>query len=217
MAVIVAVVTGLSLLLIRHQLRNQVTGELSLGICTHSVVAFENLQAERMATLERENALLAELPTLKALMTSGDDLTIQRRGGGILAPERHGLVCARRPNWSHGGGIHSKTAPPAKLCDGESKFCSTSPDKRYLIDGNSLYACAWQPLYFGSDQEGTLLGYVVSGVPIERTVREISQPTGVEATFFSDGQILASTLDPAAQPSTGTANPWHSKEPRAHQ
>ena len=27
--------------------------------------------------LERENALLAELPTLKALMTSGDDLTIQ--------------------------------------------------------------------------------------------------------------------------------------------
>ena len=44
-----------------------------------------------------------------------------------------------------------------------------------------------------------MLGYVVSGVPIERTVREISQPTGAEATFLSGGQVLASTLDPAAQ------------------
>ena len=43
----------------------------------HSVIAFQDLQAERLEALERENDLLAELPTLKALMTSGDDLTIQ--------------------------------------------------------------------------------------------------------------------------------------------
>lgn len=198
MAVIVAVVTGLSLLLIRHQLRIQVTGELSLDL-THSVVAFENLQAERMATLERENALLAELPTLKALMTSGDDLTIQDGAAEfwhlsgtdlfVLADPTGRVVAAYTQNGSAGETLRRGI-----------KALLTSPDKRYLIDGNSLYACAWQPLYFGSDQEGTLLGYVVSGVPIERTVREISQPTGVEATFFSDGQILASTLDPAAQP-----------------
>ena len=56
------------------------------------------------------------------------------------------------------------------------KILLASPTKHYLIDGGSLYACALRPLYFGSEQEGTLLGYVVSGVSIERTVRQISQP-----------------------------------------
>ena len=74
------------------------------------------------------------------------------------------------------------------------KLLLASPDKHYLIDGGSLYACSVRPLYFGSDQEGTLLGYVVSGVSIERTVREMSQPTGAEAAFLSGGQIVASTL-----------------------
>jgi signal transduction histidine kinase len=45
------------------------------------------------------------------------------------------------------------------------------------------------------------LGYVLSGVSIERTVRQISQPTGVEATFLSSGQIVASTLEPDVQAS----------------
>src|SRR6185437_13227796 len=74
MALVIALVTGASLLLIRHQLREQVTDDFSQDL-DHSVVAFQNLQAERLASLERENALLAKLPTLKALMTSGDDLT----------------------------------------------------------------------------------------------------------------------------------------------
>jgi signal transduction histidine kinase len=56
-----------------------------------------------------------------------------------------------------------------------------------------------RPLYLGNDQNGTLLGYVISGVSIERTVRQISQPTGVEATFLSSGNIVASTLAPSDQ------------------
>jgi signal transduction histidine kinase len=72
-----------------------------------------------------------------------------------------------------------------------------SSGKHYLIDGGSLYSCSVSPLYFGPEESGTLLGYVVSGVSIERTVREISQPTGVEATFLSGGQVVASTLDPS--------------------
>ncbi len=76
MALVIAFVTGTSLLLVRHQLREQITDEFSQDL-DHSVIAFQNLQAERLEALERENALLSELPTLKALMTSGDDLTIQ--------------------------------------------------------------------------------------------------------------------------------------------
>ena len=56
-----------------------------------------------------------------------------------------------------------------------------------------------RPLFFGSDEDGTLLGYVVSGVSIERTIRQISEPTGVEAAFFSSGQVVASTLEAGAE------------------
>jgi signal transduction histidine kinase len=78
--------------------------------------------------------------------------------------------------------------------------------KHYLIAGRGLYVCSLRPLYFGSDEDGTLLGYVVSGVSIERTVRQISQPTGVEATFLSVGKVVASTLNVSEQASL-TAQP----------
>jgi len=76
MALVITIVTCGCLLLIRHRLSAQVTDDLSQDL-DHSVITFQNLQAERVSALERENSLLAELPTLKALMTSGDELTIQ--------------------------------------------------------------------------------------------------------------------------------------------
>jgi signal transduction histidine kinase len=197
MAVVTLIVTSLCVLIIRYRWRSQVTENMSEDL-GHSVTAFQDLQAERLGALERENALLAELPTLKALMTSGDDLTIQ--DGAVefwqisgtdlfaLATPR-GRIVAAYTNHSIAGPI---------LQEGLSNLLA-SPGRHYLIDGRSLYACSVRPLYFGSEQDGTLLGYVISGVSIERTVRQISKPTGVEATFLSSGKIVASTLTPSLQ------------------
>ncbi|HZB87297.1 MAG TPA: ATP-binding protein [Terracidiphilus sp.] len=199
MALVIVIVTGLSLLLIRHRLRQQVTDGLSLDL-DHSVVTFQNLQSERLRALERENALLAELPTLKALMSSGDDHTIQdgaaefwRLSGTdlfVLADPTGRVVASYATNASAGNALRQ-----------DLKTLLASPDKHYLIDHGSLYACALRPLYFGSEQEGTLLGYVVIGASIERTLKQVSQPTGVEVTFLSAGHIVASTLAPAVQQS----------------
>jgi len=199
MALIIAVVTGLSLLLIRHHLRDQVTGDLSKDL-GHSVVAFKNLQAERLGTLERENELLSQLPTLKALMTSGDDLTIQNEAAEFWRLSGADLFVLADPSGRVVAGYTKGKVVDTTLRVGV-KALLASPDKHYLIDGGSLYACSLRPLYFGSDQDGTLLGYVVSGVSVERTVREISQPTGAEAAFLSGGQVVASTLAAADQAS----------------
>lgn len=205
MAVVTLIVTSLCALIIRDRWRAQVTEDLSQDL-EHSVTAFENLQAERLGSLERENALLAELPTLKALMTSGDDLTIQ--DGAIefwqisgtdmfaLSDSRGRIVAAYSKN-----GTATQT-----LRDGLRNLITAS-DKHYLIDGKSLYACSLRPLYFGSDQDGTLLGYVISGVSIERSVRQISQLAGVQATFLSSGKIVASTLPLSLQTSFSNQSP----------
>jgi signal transduction histidine kinase len=199
MALVTALVTGSSLLLIRHQLREQVTSDFSQDL-DHSVVSFQNLQAERLGSLERENDLLAELPTLKALMTSGDDLTIQDGAAEFWQLSGTDLFMLADPS----GRVvvaYAKNAPADNTLRQGMKALLASSAKHYLIDGGSLYACALRPLYFGSDQDGTLLGYVLSGVSIERTVRQISQPAGVEATFLSGGQIVVSTLAPDVQAS----------------
>ncbi len=199
MAVIIAVVSGLSLMLIRNHLRNQVTDDLSHDL-DHSVVAFHNLQAERLRTLERENELLSGLPTLKALMTSGDDLTIQNGSAEFWSLSGADLfVLTNASGRVVASYTKSATVDPALRQGVEALLLS--PDKHYVINGGSLYACSLRPLYFGGDQEGTLLGYVVSGVSIERIVREISQLAGAEAAFLSDGQVLASTLSQANQAS----------------
>jgi len=197
MAVVTLIVTSLCALVIRYRWRAQITNDLSRDL-EHSVITFQDLQDERLAALERENALLAELPTLKALMTSGDDLTIE--DGGVPFWEISGTDLFALAN-SNGRIVvaYSKTPKQdSRLRQGLSVILS-SQTTHYLIDGQSLYACSSRPMYLGSDKSGTLLGYVISGVSIERTVRQISQPTGVEATFLSDGKIVASTLAPSDQ------------------
>ena len=199
MAIVTLIGTSLCALIIRDRWRAQITDDLSPEL-EHSVTAFQDLQAERLAALDRENALLAELPTLKALMTSGDDLTIQ--DGAVdfwqisgtdlfaLADPRGRIVAA-----------YTKSGTTNAVLQDEVKNSLISSGMQYLIDGKSLYAYSRRPLYFGSDKDGTLLGYVISGVSIDRTVRQISELAGVEATFLSKGRILASTLTPSLQTS----------------
>jgi signal transduction histidine kinase len=199
MALVIAIVTCVCLLLIRHQLRAQVTDDLSQDLA-HSVIAFQDLQAERVSALERENSLLAHLPTLKALMTSDDELTIEDGATEFWQLSGEDLFALAYPN-GRIVAVYAKGAPVDETLRRGLKTLLASPEKRYLIDGQGLYVCSMRPLYFGTDETGTLGGYVISGVSIERTVRQISQPTGVEATFLSDGQVVASTLSSSGQAS----------------
>ena len=199
MALVIAIVTCGSLLLIRHRLRAQVTDDLSQDL-GHSVITFQDLQAERVSALDRESSLLAELPTLKALMTSGDELTIQNGATEFWQLSGNDLFALAYPD-GRVVAVYTKGAPVDATIRQGLKTLLASPQKRYLIDGQGLYVCSVRPLYFGSDETGTLLGYVISGISIERTVRQISQPTGVEATFLSEGQVVASTLSESGQAS----------------
>ena len=211
MASVITIVTALSLLLIRQRLRSQVTDDLSQNL-SHSVLTFQNLQAERVGALDRENSLLAELPTLKALMTSGDDLTIQDGAIEFWQLSGNDLFALANSSGRTVAVYTRNIQPPDPVLQAGIADLLAHPDKHYILDGRGLYVCSLRPLYFGNDETGTLLGYVISGVSIERTVRQISQPTGVEATFLSDGKIVASTLSPEGQ-SALIAQPWLSGTP----
>ena len=194
MAVIIASATFGSLLIVRHQLQNQVTQDLTRDLA-HSVTTFQNLESQRLKALERENALLADLPTLKALMTTSDKATIEDGGvhfWKISESDLFGLA----DNQGHVVAAYAMNVTDTEQLKTDIGQLFKTPTPRYLVSSDRLYACSVHPLYFGKEKDGILLGYVITGFVIgPDLLRQISQVTTVEATFLSQGRSLASTLD----------------------
>lgn len=163
-----------------------------------SIATFEDMQAQRMSALDRENSLLADLPSLKALMTTSDERTIEdgavefwKVGGNDL------FALANRDGRIVAAYDEGERAAPTLRTDLVS-LLSGSP-RPYVVSGNRLIACSVKPLYFGSQAEGTILGYAISGFYIDRSaVGQLSRATGVEAIFKTRQRILVSSLSSAA-------------------
>src|SRR5271156_3823818 len=73
---IICALLGALLLIVRHTVRSEIAEGVQQSTDA-SLHAFENVQLERELQLSRTAALLAELPTLKAMMPLGDTPTIQ--------------------------------------------------------------------------------------------------------------------------------------------
>ena len=71
MAVVSATLTFATLLAVEHTGQQQVRVEIERDL-QNSVSAFHNFENQREWTLERSAALLADLPTVRAMMTTHD-------------------------------------------------------------------------------------------------------------------------------------------------
>jgi signal transduction histidine kinase len=194
MALIIAGATFGSLLIVRHQLESQVTQNLTKDLA-HSVATFQNLEAQRRDGLERENALLADLPDLKALMTTSDQPTIENGGVRFWKISESDLF-ALADNQGHIAAAYARDLSDNGQLIKDLPRLFDQPTPRYLVSSGRLYACSVHPLYFGPEKNGVILGYVISGFQIgPDLLRQIGQATAVEAIFLNQGKSLASTLD----------------------
>src|ERR1700744_3440683 len=76
LVLVIASITISSLLVIGDRMRRQVLEDFSKDL-VHSIETFRSFESQRLAALQRENALLADLPSLRALMTTNDQRTIE--------------------------------------------------------------------------------------------------------------------------------------------
>jgi signal transduction histidine kinase len=190
---IVAGTTLVSLFAIRQPLRGLMVRNASADL-ENSVATFDKLQSQRILALDRENSLIADIPTLKALMTTSDQPTIENGAVEFLSGNDL-FVLADRDRRIVAAYVSGRQAPPA-VRDDLQAFVNAAPAS-YLVSGATLFGCSIRPIYFGSAKEGTVLGYVVSGFAVDRrVVEDLRKATGVEATFFSGGHLLASSLRP---------------------
>lgn len=194
MAVIIASATFGSLLIVRHQLEAQVTRDLTRDL-SHSVATFQNLEAQRLISQEHENALLADEPRLKALMTTSDKRTIEDAGVEFWKISESDLF-ALADNQGHVVAAYARGLREAGQLAQDLQQLFERPTFRYVVSSGHLYACSSHPIFFGSERTGVLLGYVVSGFEIgPDLLRQIGEATSVETAFLSNGHSLATTLD----------------------
>lgn len=193
MSLIITGTTLVSLLAIRSPLQRLITQNLSLDL-RHSIAAFENMQAGRLLALDRENALLADLPSLKALMTTSDERTIADAGTEFWKVSGNDLLAlADRDGTIKAAYVASGAADQTLRAD-LGRFLALRKAS-FLVSSKVLYGCSVHPLYFGSQSEGTLLGYVISGFVIDRqSVESLSGEANIQAVFRSGDRVLAGSL-----------------------
>ena len=191
---VIACCTAISLLLVHQRMQQQVQRE-SAEQMQRSLETWRNVEAQQLRTLQQENDLLSQLPSLKALMTTEDDRTItdgamdfwKISGNDLFALlDRGGRVRAMYARDQAASGSLRQAVGQTLL----------DPNKHYLIADDKLFSYAVRPLYFGSEETGTVLGYVVSGDAVNmRLLRQVSKPASVDATFLSGSTILADTRE----------------------
>jgi signal transduction histidine kinase len=198
-----------SLLVIRTIVQRQIKASLASDL-QHSVKTYQNLQRQRRELLSRESALLADLPSLKALMTAPDARTIEHGGREFWQVGGSDFFALLDPNgkliavYNHGPAL-TRSRVEQRL---EQSLRRPEEPALIALEGR-LYEVSTKPLLFGD--AGTQLGYVAVGYAIdEQVAREVSEAAAAEVAFVADGNLIASTLKPELQHQAQANRLWGS-------
>ena len=197
---LVIALTGTSLFIVWHRMRQQVTADFSLEL-NRSALSFENAEAERLIALRGEDDLLADLPSLKALMTTSDDKTIQDGALEFWRTSGKDLFALADPDLRV-RAVYARNLPMGEPFRRDLTSTLQAHSREYFLSGGHLFRFAVSPIYFGRAESGTLLGYVVDGYAIDTAY--LSRSSGLaeaNLAFVSGGQALASSMPlPSANP-----------------
>ncbi len=200
MVAVSAALTFTTLIVVRHSVQQQVR----LGIerdLQNSVSAFRNFQKQREVTLERSAALLADLPNVRALMTTRDASTIQDASHDIWRLSGSDLLMLADSS----GEVMALQASPSDINvrDAQQFFptiVSRQETHHWWYVSGHVYEVFLQDIYFGAASEHRILGYLALGYEIDdHVVRDLSRVAASEVAFGYNGAIIRSTLQPSQE------------------
>jgi signal transduction histidine kinase/ActR/RegA family two-component response regulator len=189
---VVFLLTVAVLTLIRVRLRAHVAEDLASSLRTELSVYSEVEEARRQQA-EQSVALISNLPSLKALVSTGDVPTIQDGSESILRTSGADLLLLES---SSGDllAVHSKSGL-VPTADWKSLLLG-SPGKHdwWLVDGH-LYSLNFAALSAGADSERRFLGRVALGREVTPQSIAGAQPLTDRALIFErEGMVLTSSL-----------------------
>ena len=194
---IICALLGAILLVVRHTVRS----EISQGVASAtnaSLTAFENVQQQRDLELSRTAAMLSELPTLKALMTTRDAPTIQdasepfwKLAGTQLfvlaTPAPAGQILgfhSVKPEWN-------AAAAQANL----TKSLEQREDAAWWYGDGRLYRVSLRTIVAGEGADARQLGILAVGYEVDAAVaQQLAVVSGSEIALTANDRIIASTI-----------------------
>ena len=198
--VIICALLGSLLLIVRHTVRSEIDEGVQEST-NESLRAFESVRQERELQLSRTAAMLAELPPLKALMTTEHALTIQDASEPLWKLAGSQLFLLAGPD-GHVLGFHG-TSPRWKTEVAEENLARSmreGEDAAWWYGEGQLYRVFLRPITSGAEAERRQLGILAVGYQIDATVAEqLALVSGSQIALTTGDKIIASTLSAADQ------------------
>jgi signal transduction histidine kinase/CheY-like chemotaxis protein len=200
---LLAITAGLSsatLLIVSYSVQKRVREDIREDL-HNSVDIYQSFESQREATLKRSAQLLANLPNVRAMMTTQDSATIQDASGDVwnlsgsdlmVFADRSGDVVAMRAK-------NTSFERPAAQEFMQASLQKEEP-RSWWFSGGHLYEVWIQPIYFGAESKDSTLGYLAVGHEIdERAAEDFSKIASSDVAFRWGDTFVASTLTSAQQ------------------
>jgi signal transduction histidine kinase len=197
---ILCALTGAILLIIRQTVRSEIAVQVRESTAA-SVREFETIQRQLQLQLSRTAAMLAEIPTLKALMTTGHAPTIQDGSVTFWKLAGSDLFLLADP----GGKVVALdvTRPGVDVGGAEghvAKALEEGQDSAWWYDGGRLYWVFLRPITSGSGVNAKHLGEVAIGYEVDSTIAEqLAVVAESKIVLTANDKIIASTFSPSEE------------------
>ena len=192
---IICALTGAILLIIRQTVRTQISDQVKFST-EASFQEFGTVQRQLQLQLSRTAALLAELPTLKALMTAGDAPTIQDGSTPFWRLAGSDLFLLANPEGQVAALDVTQKGLNREVAEG---YIKTSLQDRqesswWYSDGR-LYWVFLRPILAGTGDNAKVLGIVAIGYETNsRIAEQLGFVAESKIVLLADKRIIASTF-----------------------
>ena len=187
--------TGSLLFFIRHTVDAEIRKQVKDGT-DESVRAFESVQRQRELQLSRIGAMLADLPTMKALMSTQHAPTIQDGSGSFWKLAESDLLVLAKPNGTIVALHMTKPGWSAQSAERDlRRSTEAGEDASWWYDDGRLYWVFVHTITSGAGPTLQPLGFLAVGYQVDSAVaQQLSVATNNQVALTTGGTVIASTL-----------------------
>jgi signal transduction histidine kinase len=187
--------TGSLLFFIRHTVEAEIHKQVKDGT-DESVRAFESVQRQRELQLSRTAAMLADIPTLKALMSTQHAPTIQDGSGSFWKLAGSDLFVLAKPNRTVVALHMTKPGWSVETVEHDLlRSMDAGEDASWWYDDGRLYWVFLHPVTSGAGSTTQPLGFLAVGYQVDSAVaQQLSIAANNQIALTTGDAVIASTL-----------------------
>jgi len=192
---IICALLGSLLIIVRHIVRTEIADGVQQSTDA-SLHAFENVQQQRDLEFSRTAAMLAELPTLKAVLASQHALTIQDASESFWKLAGSQLFVLSSPDTQiYGFHVSATGWDPTLAQSSLRRSLEQGEDAAWWYGHGQLYRVFLRTILAGGGNNQRQIGIIAIGYQIDSSVAaQLSLASGSQIALASGDQIIATTL-----------------------